>query len=91
MFGWRIPFKNNLILWIFLFAVAFRIFRVIITGIFILFVLTLCDNFLIIVIGFSVLFPVLPLYADRLGATPTQIGLIMMVFAAAQLLFLPVW
>jgi MFS family permease len=42
-------------------------------------------------IGFSVLFPVLPLYADRLGATPFQVGLILTLYALAQLLFLPVW
>jgi multidrug resistance protein len=41
--------------------------------------------------GFSVLFPVLPLYADRLGATPLQVGLILTLYALAQLLFLPVW
>jgi multidrug resistance protein len=42
-------------------------------------------------IGFSVLFPVLPLYADRLGATPFQVGLILTLYALTQLLFLPVW
>ncbi|UCE86271.1 MAG: MFS transporter [Deltaproteobacteria bacterium] len=42
-------------------------------------------------IGFGVLIPVLPLFADRLGATPVQVGLILTVYALAQLLFLPVW
>jgi multidrug resistance protein len=42
-------------------------------------------------IGFSVLFPVLPLFADRLGATPFQVGLIVTLYALAQLVFLPVW
>ena len=42
-------------------------------------------------VGFSVLIPVLPLYADRLGATPVQVGLILALYALAQLLFLPVW
>jgi multidrug resistance protein len=42
-------------------------------------------------IGFSVLFPVLPLFAERLGATPFQVGLIVTLYALAQLLFLPVW
>ncbi len=41
--------------------------------------------------GFSVLIPVLPLFAERLGATPTQIGLILTIYALAQLLFLPAW
>ena len=42
-------------------------------------------------IGFSVLIPVLPLYAERLGATPFQVGLILTLYALAQLLFLPAW
>lgn len=42
-------------------------------------------------IGFSVLIPVLPLYAERLGAEPHQIGLILTVYALAQLVFLPAW
>lgn len=42
-------------------------------------------------IGFSVLIPVLPLFAERLGATPVQIGLMLAVYALAQLVFLPVW
>jgi MFS family permease len=42
-------------------------------------------------IGFSVLIPVLPLYAVKLGAQPHQVGLILTVYALAQLLFLPAW
>jgi multidrug resistance protein len=42
-------------------------------------------------VGFSVLVPVLPLYAERLGAAPHQVGLILTVYALAQLLFLPAW
>lgn len=42
-------------------------------------------------IGFSVLIPVLPLFADRLGATSLQIGWIVALYGLAQLLFLPVW
>ncbi len=42
-------------------------------------------------IGFSVLIPVLPLYAERIGAAPHQVGLILTVYALAQLLFLPAW
>lgn len=42
-------------------------------------------------IGFSILIPVLPIFADRLGATSFQIGLIVSIYAAAQLVFLPVW
>jgi MFS family permease len=42
-------------------------------------------------IGFSVLIPVLPLYAERLGAQPHQVGMILTIYALAQLLFLPAW
>lgn len=42
-------------------------------------------------IGFSVLIPVLPLFAERLGATPVDVGLLLTVYALAQLLFLPAW
>jgi multidrug resistance protein len=42
-------------------------------------------------IGFSVLIPVLPIYATRLGATSFEVGLILSLYAAAQLVFLPVW
>ncbi len=42
-------------------------------------------------IGFSVLIPVGPLHAARRAATPFQVGLILTVYALAQLLFLPAW
>jgi len=41
--------------------------------------------------GFSVLFPVLPIYASTLGAGPREIGLMMSLYAIAMLLFAPVW
>lgn len=42
-------------------------------------------------VGYTVLIPVLPLYAERLGATPFEIAAILTVYALAQLLFLPAW
>ncbi len=42
-------------------------------------------------IGFTVLIPVLPLYAETLGASGFQVALILTVYALAQLVFLPVW
>ncbi len=56
--------------------------------------LTLAVVFVTILIdfvGFSVLIPVLPLFALRLGASSLQIGWIVALYALAQLLFLPVW
>lgn len=41
--------------------------------------------------GFSVLMPVLPLYAGHLGASGFEIGLIVTLYALAQLTFLPAW
>ncbi len=42
-------------------------------------------------VGFSVLIPVLPLYVSRLGASSLEVGLILSLYAIAQLLFLPAW
>ena len=42
-------------------------------------------------IGFSVLVPLLPLYAERLGATPVQVSLLLTLYALALLLFSPLW
>ena len=42
-------------------------------------------------IGFSVLIPVLPLYAVELGASAFEVGLILALYAASQLVFLPAW
>jgi len=42
-------------------------------------------------IGFTVLIPVLPLFAERLGASGFEVALILTVYALAQLLFLPAW
>jgi multidrug resistance protein len=42
-------------------------------------------------IGFSVLLPVLPYYATRLGAGSVEVALILSLYAAAQLVFLPAW
>ncbi|MEE2679790.1 MAG: MFS transporter [Myxococcota bacterium] len=42
-------------------------------------------------IGFTVLIPVLPLFAEELGASDFEVALILSVYALAQLVFLPVW
>ncbi len=53
--------------------------------------LVVFTTILIDFVGFTVLIPVLPLFAERLGASKFEIGLILTVYALAQLLFLPVW
>jgi MFS family permease len=42
-------------------------------------------------VGFSLLIPVLPLFADRLGASSFQVGWIVALYGFVQLLFLPLW
>ena len=42
-------------------------------------------------IGFSVLIPVLPIFMEKLGASSFEVGLILALYAAAQLVFLPAW
>lgn len=41
--------------------------------------------------GFLIVLPLLPFYAKRLGADPTRIGLLVAVFAVAQLFTAPLW
>ena len=41
--------------------------------------------------GFGIVLPLLPRYAERLGATPGQLGMLMASFSAMQFLFAPVW
>jgi DHA1 family tetracycline resistance protein-like MFS transporter len=45
---------------------------------------------LIDLIGFGIVIPVLPLYAERFGATPLQIGLLVGVYSFCSFLFAPV-
>jgi multidrug resistance protein len=42
-------------------------------------------------VGFGIVLPILPLWAEEFGASPVQIGLITASYAIAQLLFAPVW
>jgi MFS family permease len=42
-------------------------------------------------VGFSILIPVLPDYADRLGANALEVAAIVAIYALFQLLFLPAW
>ena len=42
-------------------------------------------------IGFGIVLPILPLYAERFGAGAAVIGLLSATFSLAQLVFAPVW
>ncbi len=45
----------------------------------------------IVGIGFSIIMPVLPYYAESLGANAFQLGLLMTVYAICQFIFAPIW
>lgn len=42
-------------------------------------------------VGFGIVVPILPRYAERFGASPSTVGLLVASFSIAQLLFAPVW
>ncbi len=44
-----------------------------------------------VMVGFGIIIPVLPFYAEDMGATPTQLGLLMAVYSVMQFLFSPMW
>ena len=45
----------------------------------------------LVMAGFGIIIPVLPFYAEEIGASPTQLGLLMAVYSLTQLLFAPMW
>lgn len=42
-------------------------------------------------VGFGIILPLLPFYADRFGASGTQIGVLVLSYSAAQFLLAPIW
>jgi len=42
-------------------------------------------------VGFGIVLPLLPLYADRFGASGTQVGLLITVYSVAQFFLAPLW
>ena len=42
-------------------------------------------------IGFGIVLPILPQYAERFGASPLTIGVLVASFSMAQLVFAPIW
>ena len=42
-------------------------------------------------VGFSIIMPVLPYYAESMGANALQLGLLITVYAVCQFIFAPVW
>ncbi|MCH6265481.1 MFS transporter [Neobacillus citreus] len=45
----------------------------------------------LVMVGFGIIIPVLPFYAEEMGANPTELGLLMAVYSLMQLIFAPMW
>ena len=45
----------------------------------------------LVMAGFGIIIPVFPFYAEEIGASPTQLGLLMAVYSLTQLIFAPMW
>lgn len=45
----------------------------------------------LVMVGFGIIIPVIPFYAEQLGASPAELGLLMAVYSLMQLLFAPMW
>ncbi|GGA72376.1 MFS transporter [Ornithinibacillus halotolerans] len=45
----------------------------------------------LVMVGFGIIIPVLPFYAEEIGATPTELGLLMAVYSLMQFIFAPMW
>lgn len=45
----------------------------------------------LVMVGFGIIIPVLPFYAEELGASPTELGLLMAVYSLMQFIFAPIW
>nr|WP_307149051.1 MFS transporter [Robertmurraya andreesenii] len=44
-----------------------------------------------VMVGFGIIIPVLPFYAENIGASPTELGLLMSIYSLMQLIFAPMW
>ena len=45
----------------------------------------------LVMVGFGIIIPVLPFYAENIGASPAQLGLLMAAYSVTRLLFAPMW
>jgi DHA1 family multidrug resistance protein-like MFS transporter len=54
-------------------------------------VLVLCSINLIVTMGYGLIMPVMPFYAESLGANATQLGLLFASYSITQFLFSPFW
>jgi DHA1 family multidrug resistance protein-like MFS transporter len=45
----------------------------------------------LVMVGFGIIIPVMPFFAKSVGASPTQLGLLMASYSVMQFLFAPMW
>src|SRR5690625_3863923 len=45
----------------------------------------------IVMVGFGIIIPLLQFYAEELGASPTELGLLMAIYSLMQFIFAPMW
>ncbi|PTY76658.1 tetracycline resistance MFS efflux pump [Heyndrickxia sporothermodurans] len=45
----------------------------------------------LVMVGFGIIIPVIPFYAEKIGANPTELGLLMGVYSLMQLISAPIW
>ncbi|MGE7604428.1 MFS transporter [Peribacillus sp. NPDC097675] len=45
----------------------------------------------LVMVGFGIIIPVMPFLAEKVGGSPTELGLLMAVYSFMQLIFAPMW
>lgn len=45
----------------------------------------------LVYVGFGIMIPVLPFYAEEIGASPIELGFLMAIYSFMQLIFAPMW
>jgi len=45
----------------------------------------------VVMLGFGIIIPILPFYAENLGANGTALGVLMAIFSVMQFIFSPIW
>lgn len=45
----------------------------------------------LVMVGFGIIIPVIPFLAEKVGGSPTELGLLMAVYSLMQLFFAPLW
>lgn len=52
---------------------------------------TLFSIIIVDLIGFGIVMPILPFYAENMGASPFELGFLLAIHAAMQFIFAPIW